>query len=93
MRGSLFVFDENRGLVAFRYVPVARPHVGRALAFLLQTHIAAVCPEATRVLVFLGGLGDSLLCVPYFPSLVDAVGALGWAVVQASCGYTGGIYT
>ena len=37
---------------------------------------------ASNVVVLLGGLGDSLHCVPFFAPLAETVGNLGWTLVQ-----------
>ncbi len=36
----------------------------------------------SNVVVLLGGLGDSLLCVPFFAPLAETVAKLGWTLVQ-----------
>ncbi|EPX71502.1 DUF1749 family protein [Schizosaccharomyces octosporus yFS286] len=36
------------------------------------------------LLLFVGGLGDGLLTVPYVPSLVEPLDKLGWSVVQVN---------
>lgn len=35
-----------------------------------------------KVVVFIGGLGDGLLTVPYVPKLAQELGSLGWSVIQ-----------
>ncbi|GAA6049746.1 hypothetical protein JCM3770_004438 [Rhodotorula araucariae] len=45
-------------------------------------------PSAPLV-VFIGGLGDSLLSTPYLPKLAKALGGLGWRLAQASISSSG----
>ncbi|CUS20414.1 LAQU0S01e06062g1_1 [Lachancea quebecensis] len=35
-----------------------------------------------KVVIFIGGLGDGLLTVPYVPKLAEELGQLGWSVIQ-----------
>ncbi len=48
----------------------------------LVAFAAGAGPLSTNIIVLIGGLGDSLLCVPFFSSLVAAAAECGWSVVQ-----------